>query len=110
LSEVSFYTNRVHFVYANIMFKPVPRVTANIGYNLTSTSGFTPTLADPAILTSVGFNYHKPTAKLDVNLVKGLTWKTTWGSYDYNEKFLPAPLTARGFQANNETLSLRYEF
>ena len=31
-------------------------------------------------------------------MVKGLTWKTAWGYYDYNEKFLPAPLTARDFQ------------
>jgi hypothetical protein len=45
-----------------------------------------------------------------VNLVKGLTWKTAWGYYDYNEKFSPAPLTARDLQANNATLSLRYEF
>jgi len=89
---------------------PAPPVTANVGYNLTSTSGFTPTLADPTILTSLGFNCHKPTAELDVNLVKGLTWKTAWGYYDYNEKFSPAPLTARDFQANNATLSLRYEF
>ena len=58
------------------MFKPAPRVTANVGYNLTSTTGFTPTLADPTILTSLGFNYHKPTAELNVNLVKGLAWKT----------------------------------
>src|SRR5579864_171158 len=110
LSEVSFYTNKVHFGYANLVFKPMPRVTTIVGYNLTSTSGFTPTLTDPTILTSLGFNYHKPTAEVDVNLVKGLTWKTAWGYYDYNEKFLPAPLTARDFQANNATLSLRYEF
>ena len=92
------------------MFKPAPRVTANVGYNLTSTTGFTPTLADPTILTSLGFNYHKPTAELNVNLVKGLAWKTAWGYYDYNEKFLAAPLTARDFQASTATLSLRYEF
>ena len=109
-SAASLYTNKVQFGYANVIFKPAPRVTANVGYNLTSTSGFTPTLADPTILTSLGFNYHKPTAEVDVNLVKGLTWKTAWGYYDYNEKFLPAPLTARDFQANTATLSLRYDF
>jgi hypothetical protein len=109
-SAISLYTNKVHFGYGNIMFKPQPRVTANIGYNLTSTSGSTPTLADPTILTSLGFNYHKPSASLDVNVAKGLTWRTAWGHYDYNEKFLPAPLLARDFQSNSATLSLRYEF
>ena len=106
----SLYTSTVHFGYANMMFKPAPRVTANVGYTLTSTSGATPTLADPTILTSLGFNYHRPTAALDVNLAKGLTWKTAWGYYDYNEKFLPAPLAARDFQSNSAMLSLRYEF
>ena len=109
-SAISLYADKVHFAYTNFMFKPVPRVTANVGYNLTSTSGSTPTLADPTILTSLGFNYHKPMASLDVNLAKGLTWRTAWGFYDYNEKFLPTPLLARDFQTNTATLSLRYEF
>jgi len=109
-SAISLYTNKVHFGYTNFMFKPRPRVTLNLGYNLTSMSGFSPTLSDPTILTSLGFNYHKPSAAMDVNLTKGLTWRTAWGYYDYNEKFLPAPLLARDFQSNSATLSMRYEF
>ncbi|HYM77937.1 MAG TPA: hypothetical protein VE377_18325 [Candidatus Dormibacteraeota bacterium] len=109
-SAISLYTNKINFGYANLMFKPQPRVTARVGYNLTSTSGSTPTLADPTILTSLGFNYHKPTASLDVELAKGLSWRTAWGYYDYNEKYLPTPLLARDFQSNAVTLSLRYDF
>ncbi|HTS35439.1 MAG TPA: hypothetical protein VMH04_07200 [Candidatus Solibacter sp.] len=109
-SAISLYTQKIHYGYTNFMFKPQPRVTVNAGYNITSTSGFTPTLADPTILTSLGFNYHRPTAAIDVNLAKGLFWKTAWGYYDYNEKFLPAPLVARDFQSNSATLSLRYDF
>ena len=85
-------------------------MTANVGYNLTSTTGSTPTLADPAVLTSFGFNYHRPTAALDLSLAKGVTFRTAWGYYDYNEKYLPTPLLARDFQANSATLSMRYEF
>lgn len=109
-SAVSLYTEKVHYGYTNIMFKPAPHVTANVGYNLTSTSGSVPTLADPTALTSIGFNYHRPTAALDFYLAKGVTFRTGWGYYDYNEKFLPAPLLARDFQSNSATLSLRYEF
>ena len=109
-SAVSLYTNKVQFGYTNFMFKPVPRITANVGYNLTSSSGSTPTLADPTILTSLGFNYHKPSASLDANLTKRVTWRAAWGFYDYNEKFLPTPLSTRDFQSNSATLSLRYEF
>jgi hypothetical protein len=109
-SGVSLYTNKVHFGYANVMFKPQPRVRLNVGYTLTSLSGFTPTLADPSVLTSLGFNYHMPTASMDVTVAKGLIWRTAWGYHDYNEKFLPAPLLARDFQSNSATLSMRYEF
>ena len=109
-SAVSLYSNKVHFGYVNLMFKLAPRVTATAGYNLTSSSGSSPTLGDPTILSSLGFNYYKPTVGLDVNLAKGLTWRTAWGSYDYNEKFLPARLPARDFQSNSVTLSMRYEF
>jgi len=109
-SAVSLYSEKVQYGFANIMYKPMPRVTTSLGYNLTSTSGSTPTLPDPTILTSFGFNFHRPTASMDVNLAKGLTWKTVWGYDDDNEKILSAPLPARDFQANLATLSLRYEF
>jgi len=109
-SALSLYTNKVHFGYANLRFKLAPRVMAIAGYNLTSSSGSTPTLADPTVLTSLGFNYHKPSAELDVNLAKGLTWRTAWSYYDYNEKFLPAPLAPRDFQSNSVILAMRYEF
>jgi hypothetical protein len=110
ISADSLYINKVNFAYANVMFKPIPRVTWNVGYDLTSSSGSTPLLANPGATTSLGFNYHKPSASLDVNLAKGVFWKTAWGYYDYNEKFAPDPLVPRDFQSNQATLSLRYEF
>ncbi len=109
-SAVSIYSEKINFGYVNTRFQLAPRVLAHLGYSLTSTSGYTPTLADPTILTSLGFNYHKPMAGLDVNLAKGLTWKTGWGYYDYNEKYFSTPLPARDFQSNQVTLALRYEF
>src|SRR5439155_6262936 len=102
-SAVSLYRDRVHFAYATFMFKPVPRVTANLGYNLTSSSGDTPILANPAMLTSLGFNYHKPAAGVDLNLAKGFTWRSEWGYYDYNEKYSSFPLSPRDFQSNAAT-------
>ena len=109
-SALSLYGDKIHFGYANLMFRPAARVTANVGYNLTSSSGYSPTLADPAVLTSLGFNFHKPSAGVDINVARGLTWRTAWGYYDYSEKSLPTPLLARDFQSNSATLSLRYEF
>ncbi|HET9410057.1 MAG TPA: hypothetical protein VFO39_22670 [Candidatus Sulfotelmatobacter sp.] len=109
-SANSLYTNKINFGFANFMVKPAPRVTVRVGYSLTSSSGETPTLANPAVFTSLGFNYHRPSAALDVSLAKGVTWVTAWGYYDYNEKFFSFPLVPRDFQTNTVTLSLRYEF
>ena len=109
--QPSIYDNKIHFGYSNIMFKPIPRVTANLGYNLTSTSG--DTLILNPIQTTLGplaFNFHKPTASVDVELAKGFAWRTAWNYYDYNEKSVPGPLTPRDFQSNSATLSLRYAF
>ena len=110
IASDSLYTNKIHFGYTNVMFKPIPRVTASVGYNLTSSSGSYPLFAVPGATTSFGFNFHRPSAGVDVKLAKGFIWRAGWGYYDYNEKFLAAPLPQRDFQSNTATLSLRYEF
>jgi len=111
IAAVSIYDNKINFGYFNIMFKPVKRVTANLGYNLTSTSGNT-LILNP-VQTTLGplaFNFHKPSASVDVDLGKGVTWRTAWNYYDYNEKSNPGLLAARDFHSNSATLSLRYAF
>jgi len=111
ISGVSLYDNKINFGYMNFMFKPAKRVTANLGYNLTSTSGNTTILnPTPNTLGPLGLNFHKPAAWVDFDLVRGLTWRTAWGYYDYNEKSNPGPLPPRDFQSNLATLSLRYAF
>ena len=111
IAAVSLYDNKINFGYANIMFKPIKRVTANLGYNLTSTSGSTLILTP--IQNSLGplaFNFHKPTALVEVELAKGWMWRTAWNYYDYNEKSSPGLLAPRDFQSNSATLSVRYSF
>jgi hypothetical protein len=107
----SIYKNRVHFAYGALMFKPVKRVTANVGYNLTSTSGNTLILnPTQSTLGPLAFNFHKPTASVDVELAKGWTWRTGWNFYDYNEKSDPGFVLGRDFHSNSATLSVRYAF
>lgn len=111
ISGVSLYDNKINFGYVNFMFKPVKRVTASLGYNLTSTSGDTTILSPtPTTLGPLGMNYHKPTAWVDVDLARGFTWRTAWNYYDYNEKSSSSPLPIRDFQSNSATLSLKYAF
>jgi hypothetical protein len=105
------YDNKINFGYTNITFKPVKRVTANLGYSLTSSSGNTTILSPtPPTLGPLGLNFHKPAAWVDLELHRGLSWRTAWNYYDYNEKSSPGPLLPRDFQSNSATLSLRYAF
>jgi hypothetical protein len=117
---ISRYTNTTHFGYFNLMWKPIPRLTATAGYSLDSTTGNAPIL-DPATGLPIAlnpnapagplqYNYHRPSAGLALSLVKGLTWKTSWSYYDYDEKALPDPTGPRSFHANLVDLSLRYAF
>jgi len=111
LSAASIYDNKINFGYMNFMFKPIKRVTTSFGYNLTSTSGNTLILSPtPNTLGPLGFNYHKPTAAVDIEMAKGITWRTAWNYYDYNEKSSPGTLAPRDFQSNSATLSLKYAF
>ena len=111
LQSPSFYTNKINFVYGNIIIKPVKRVTAYLGYNLTSTSGTT-LILNPleGTLGPLAFNFHRPSASVDVDLYKGITWRTGWNYRDYNEKSSAGIVAPRDFQNNAATLSLRYAF
>ena len=91
-----------------IVFKPVNRVTAGIGYTVTSSTGSTLILNPIAPTGPLSFNYHLPTASLAVKINDRLTYKTGWNYYDYNEKSDPGPALPRDFRGNAVTLSLRY--
>ena len=111
ISAVSLYDNKIHYGYASFMVVPVRRLTLNFGYDLTSTSGSQTILGPtPNTLGPLGLNFHKPFASAQLALVKGLSWRTSWNFYDYNEKSIAFPLPARDFQSNSATLSMQYAF
>ena len=59
---------------------------------------------------SLQYNYHQPLAALAIDIGHHLTFKTAWNYYQYGEKSFVGPTDPRYFHANNETLSLRWEF
>jgi hypothetical protein len=112
--------------YLNLYVKPVRRVTAMLGYDITSVDG-----NDPATVLRAdngtayiynnripygptSFNWHRPSASLAVELVKNWTVKGGWNYYDYNETGLngrqAAAIVPRDFHATLGTVSLKYEF
>jgi hypothetical protein len=111
LQALSTYKNKTHYGFADLMVKPVNRVTLNAGYTLTSTTGNTVILNPNSPAGPLQYNYHTPYAMVKVDLEKGFAWKAGWNFYDYNEKDLPIDLTGpRAFRGNNLSLSVIYSF
>jgi opacity protein-like surface antigen len=99
-----------NFFSALLRAKLVPRVTASVGYSISSNDGaqvYTNTLFVPGSLKN---SFHRPLASLEVGLVKNWTAIAGWNYYDYNEKAAAGQSLPRDFHANTATLSVRYAF
>lgn len=111
--DLSVYTNKSHFGYFDVMWRPIRRLTTRIGYNVTNTSGsalFLNPNAPPGPLDSI---YHRPYGGFDYTFVKNWTGRAYWGYYGYNEAQSAVPqdvFAPRDFRGNMVTLSLRYAF
>jgi hypothetical protein len=108
LSGLSFYTSISHFGSAGIALKPSKRITAGVGYAVTSTTGNTLILNPIAPTGPLAFNYHLPTASLAFAISEKMTFKSGWNYYGYNEKSDPGPTLPRDFRGNMFSVSLRY--
>jgi hypothetical protein len=108
LQGLSVYTELTHFAAGSVMWKPVKRVTANVGYTITSSTGSTLILNPNAPTGPLSYNYTLPSAGLAVELWKNYVLKGNWNYYDYNEKSEPGPTLPRDFRGNVFTFSIRY--
>jgi hypothetical protein len=111
--ELSVYTNKSHYGYFDVMWKPMHRLTTHLGYNITSTTGSALFLNPNAPTGPLNSNYHRPYGGFDYALAKGWTGKAYWGYYGYHEdpSLVPQDLAApRNFRGNLVTLSMRYAF
>jgi hypothetical protein len=108
LSGVSVYSEASHIGAGSIYLKPVKRVTAAVGYTVTSSNGNTLILNPIAPTGPLAFNYHLPSASFAIQMAKNLAFKGGWNYYDYNEKSNPGPTLPRDFRGNTFTLALRY--
>jgi hypothetical protein len=114
LSEaLSVYTNKSHYGYFDVMWRPIHRLTTHLGYNITSTTGSALFLNPNAPTGPLDSNYHRPYGGFDYAIAKGWTGKAYWGYYGYHEdpSLVPQDLAApRNFRGNLVTLSMRYAF
>jgi len=111
LQALSIYNSKLNYGYFNFMVKPVKRVTMRAGYDIDRVTGNTLILNPNSPPGPLNFDYHRPNASVDVDLAKGVTWRTAWGYYDYNEKDSAAdPIGPRSFRGNLVNLSVVYSF
>ena len=115
LGAMSFYSNKQHYAYADVMWRPMKRVTASLGYSGTFTGGDTLYLNPRIVGGNLAFAYQKPFAAVTLDLFKGLSYKTSWNYYGY---YLKSPLDTPGlqpigsedFNGSIATFSARYTF
>jgi hypothetical protein len=105
-----FYTSNTQYGMGSVLFKPHSRVTAQVGYSVTSVGGQTPQFNSLQPFGSLQYNYHQPLANLAVDIGHNLTAKAGWNYYQYGEKSFVGPTDPRYFHANNATFSLRWAF
>lgn len=112
---LSMYASKDHYAYADVMWKPYKRVTATMGYMGSIVRGNTTFLNILSPTGTLDFNYLKPYVSLTIDLYKGVSYKTAWNYYGYNDHgvtapALLAPIGSQNFDGNNITFSLRYAF
>jgi len=129
-----FYSSKQHYAYSDVMWKPVKRVTMSLGYAATFVgggSGILNPVVGPGLLSlnplqpggTLAFNYQKPFTSIQVDLYKGLSYKTEWNYYAYNSKtptntsvpitggtYALEPIGAPDFNGSTATFSVRYAF
>jgi hypothetical protein len=110
LLTVGSYTNATHYGMGSIMFKATARVTAQVGYSITSVGGQTPQFNSLQPAGSLQYNYHQPLANIAIDIGHNLTAKAGWNYYQYGEKSFVGPTDPRYFHANNATFSLKWAF
>ncbi|MBV9608684.1 MAG: hypothetical protein JO187_03920, partial [Acidobacteria bacterium] len=108
LLGTSLFNTGVHYGAGSLYLKPVSRMTLNLGYAITSSTGTTLILDQNSPTGPLNFYYHLPTASVAFELNKKLTYKAGWNYYGYNEKSDVGPTLPRNFRGNVFTVSLRY--
>ena len=115
LGTLSFYETRDNYAYADVMAKPQKRVTFLVGYMGSIVHGSTTFLNPLSPTGTLGFNYFTPYASVMFDIYKGVSYRTAWNYYGYQNYGIAnppglAPLPSENFNGNNITFVLRYAF
>jgi oleate hydratase len=106
----AYYNQPTNFGSASIMLHPSDRVTAYIGYNVSSVNGQAEMLNPRQVPGSLQSLYQSHFGRMGVTLIPRLTWNGQWCFKEYNESSPVGPTSPRNFRGNIYTLSLRYSY
>ncbi len=107
---LGFYSNHTHYGSANVVVKPVKRVSAAVGYSVINVDGNELILNALQPLGPLSYRYSQPLAFVGVEVAKQIELRAGWNYYQYNENSFTGPTAPRYFHANLTNLSLRYSF
>jgi hypothetical protein len=115
LGALSTYASSDYFAHAAVMWKPMKRVTAAVGYGASFVRGNTIFLNPLMPSGTLDFNYQRPYATLTIEVYRGFSYITSWNYYGFNQTgntnpFGLASIQSQDFNGNNATFSLRYSF
>jgi hypothetical protein len=115
LGALSIYGSTDHFAHSTVIWKPVKRVTATVGYGGSFVRGNTTFLNPLTPSGTLDFNYQRPYGSVAIDVYKGFTYKMSWNYYGFNETgatnpFGVAAIRLEDFNGSNATFSVRYAF
>jgi hypothetical protein len=115
LEALSVYASTDHFAHADVMWKPTKRVTTTIGYGGSFVRGNTIFINPLTPSGTLDYDYQMPYASVTVQIYKGVSYKTAWNYYGFNETGLTNPfglaaIPLQDFNGSNATFSIRYSF
>jgi len=123
LGATSFYSNKQHYAYGDVMWHPIRRITATLGYAGTFAGGSTLFLNPLQPGGTLAFTYQKPFTTIQIDIYKGLSYKITWNYYGYNSKtpintsvpvtigtYALQPIAGPDFNGSTAMFALRYAF
>jgi hypothetical protein len=97
------------------MAKPQKRVTFLVGYLGSIVRGSTSFLNPLTPTGTLDFDYFTPYASVMFDIYKGVSYRTAWNYYGYQDHGIAnppglVPLASQNFNGNNVTFVLRYAF
>lgn len=115
LEALSTYSSNDHFAHADLMWKPVKRVTTTLGYGGSFVRGNTIFLNPLTPSATLDYNYQLPYGSVAVELYKGVIYKMRWNYYGFTETGNTSPfglafIPLQDFNGSNVSFEVGYSF